>query len=416
MAFAVGAAAVVLAVVGVGILTSLPNQPIVGVPAATEAPTPAVTPTPTPDPGSSPAAQPPIPGSIWPQSSQDEVIKAQERADAGDPDYTWQVDPQLVNDPENWDEWAGHLSEPGTQIVERFLRAELGWDASLLNVYPTNGLHDDGGADGVIRGLVYSRCAPGETNPLYPNGQEGPAARGAERCAPTIDDLHYETVGIDLSQPVRRGVDGIWVVSGWRMIAPFAQADPRPIRADAEAQLEEFLQARVDGEGAEVYADGPLLYGTSTGARYDRFEIEETGGPEWPSGGLQFAIRLFADDGATVVEQTVEAGEGGTLALDPRSTTENGRPLALPFDFMDGKLTVLAPLPWRKYLEDRGQSALKYGDSGGVIQFVNDPIPEPPFKRNLAPRVSPGSWRRTPRPWPMPFDPALTSLPLPRQR
>ena len=33
---------------------------------------------------------------MWPQSSQDEVIEAQGRADAGDPDYTWQVDPSLV--------------------------------------------------------------------------------------------------------------------------------------------------------------------------------------------------------------------------------------------------------------------------------------------------------------------------------
>jgi hypothetical protein len=377
MAFAAGAAAVVLAVVGVGILTSLPNRPGLGEPALTETPTPTGAPTPTPDPNSSPAAQPSIPGSIWPQSTQDEVIKAQERADAGDVENTWQVDPQLVNDPENWDEWAGHLSGPGTQIVERFLRDELGWDAFLLNIYPTNGLQDDGGADGVIRGLVYSRCAPGETNPLYPNEQEG-AARGADRCAPTIDDLRYETVSIDLSQPARRGADGIWVVSGWRMTAPFAQADTRLVRAEAEARLEAFLQARVDGEGAEDYVNDevPLIYATTTGARYERFEIEQTGGPGWPTGGLEFAIRLFADNGATVVEQKIAAGEGGPLWLDARLTTENGRPVPLPFAFMDGKLTVLAPHPWDfGFLTDRGHAALDYNENHEErIEFVDDPI------------------------------------------
>src|SRR3990170_2268746 len=36
--------------------------------------------------------EPAISGEMWPQSTLDEVRAAQERADAGDPDYTWQVD------------------------------------------------------------------------------------------------------------------------------------------------------------------------------------------------------------------------------------------------------------------------------------------------------------------------------------
>ena len=37
-------------------------------------------------------------GGMWPQSTLEEVRAAQELADAGDPAYTWQVDPQLVED------------------------------------------------------------------------------------------------------------------------------------------------------------------------------------------------------------------------------------------------------------------------------------------------------------------------------
>ena len=369
MAFAAGAAVVVLAVVGVVFLGSLPNQPRLGGPAVT----PTVTPIPTADPRSpGPTAQPSISGSMWPQSSIEEVRQAQERADAGDPDYTWQVDPQLVGGPT--DGWDAHVIETGVQVTERFLRDELGWDAFMFN--PEQGFGDDGGIDGIIRNLVYLRCAPAEANSLYPiAGDEG--ASGAERCAPTIDDLRYETVSIDLSQPVRRGADGIWVVNRWNIATPFAQADPEVVQAEAEARLEEFLQARVDGEGAEgyVYGEVPLLYATTTGAPYESFEIERVGGPQWPRGNLEFEVRLFAEDGATVVEQKVSA-DGGAMGLDGMLTTENGRPVPQPFVFMDGKLTVLAPHPWDfGVLSDHGHTALDYDENYEErIEFVDDPL------------------------------------------
>src|SRR5688572_32826731 len=121
------------------------------------------------------------------------------------------------------------------------------------------------------------------------------------------------------------------------MTAPFAQADTRVVQAEAEAQLEAFLQARVDGDGAEGYVSDQvqLMYATTTGARYERFEIERVGGPQWPSGDLQFEIRLFAEDGATVVEQTVEAHVRG-VTLNPLLTTENGRPVPVTEMFFDG--------------------------------------------------------------------------------
>ena len=45
-------------------------------------------------------AEPTVSADMWPQSTLEEVQEAQELADAGDADYTWQVDPQLTSDEE----------------------------------------------------------------------------------------------------------------------------------------------------------------------------------------------------------------------------------------------------------------------------------------------------------------------------
>jgi hypothetical protein len=318
---------------------------------------------------------------MWPQSSLEEVREAQARADAGDPAYTWQVAPQLSSE-----EWWGYLREPGAEIVERFLREELGWDGFLFNPYAENGA-----AGGAIRGIVYLRCAPGETNPLYPIAPEGhQEAPGAERCAPTIDDLRYETVSLDLAQLDRRGPDGIWVVSRWTMTAPFTQTDPRVAEADATALLEDFLQARVEGQGAEGYVEVvgggqplgtlgvPLLYATTTGAPYERSELERVSEPRWPYGEMEFKVRLFAEGGETVVEQLISLFHfNGRLTLrhEATQTTENGQPVAVPYGFFDGEVTVSAPDPWdmspfyEVALVQNGQQ------EDGRVELVGDPLP-----------------------------------------
>ena len=94
----------------------------------------------------------------------------------------------------------------------------------------------------------YLRCAPGRTNPLYP---PGPEPEWGEGCAPTIDELNYESVSLDLAQLDRRGHDGIWVVNRWELTEPFAQVDPAVVEAQATERLEEFLAARIAGQGAE---------------------------------------------------------------------------------------------------------------------------------------------------------------------
>jgi hypothetical protein len=275
---------------------------------------------------------------MWPQTSLREVRQAQELADAGDPDYTWQVDPQLV-------EFDGVvISEPGqVEIVDRFLREVLGWEAyTVWDIGQTTERPHNIRTD-----QRYLRCAPDRTNPVYPD----------EPCAPTIDDLHYESVTVDLAQLDRQGDEGVWVVTGWELTAPFAQSDPAPLVAQATGYLEEFLAARVVGNGAEghvqVDPEGttvPLLYATSSGAPYERYEIERVDGPRWPFGGGTLRVRLFADGDATVVEQEIHWFPSGVFLLVANTTTENGEPVAVSYTSADGEVSVSAPGPWNAWL------------------------------------------------------------------
>ena len=83
-------------------------------------------------------------------------------------------------------------------FVDRFLRQHLGWDEYRFLEHEGDFDSDngDGAPDGrVHRRAVYMRCAGDQTNPLYP----------AAPCAPTIDDLRFETVSLDIVQPGELG-------------------------------------------------------------------------------------------------------------------------------------------------------------------------------------------------------------------
>ena len=285
---------------------------------------------------------------MWPQSNLEEVQEAQELADAGDPDSTWQLGTQLTLD----DPWA-HVGE--LELVDRFLREVLGWEAYLFN--GVESVDDDGWVDGVLTDQRFLRCVPGRTNPLYP---PQPDSLLGESCAPTIDDLNYESVSLDLAQLDRQGPDGIWVVSRWGMTAPFAQADPAVVEEEAAERLEEFLAARIAGQGAEgyvqVYSDNfgedlgldvPLLYATTSGAPYERYEIERVDRPQWPDGDMTFLVRLFTDGGATVVEHQISwEAWWREFWLSVGATTENGQPVTVSYTSSDGEVAVSAPSTW----------------------------------------------------------------------
>jgi hypothetical protein len=307
---------------------------------------------PSPDPTAT------ISDSSWPQTNLEAVQEAQRLADAEDPTYTWQVDAHLAGDDEAL--VTERLNSGQVELVDRFLREVLGWEAYQHNAFV------DGAGD-ALTGQQFLRCAPGRTNPLYPP-QPDSRNRG-ESCAPTLDELTYESVSLDLAQPDRQGPGGIWVVARWHPTT-FAQADPAVAEAQATERLEEFLAARIAGRGAErrvdVYTDWvvrevPLLYATTSGARYERYEFERLEGPRWPFGGdITFSTRLFADDG-TVVEQQIEshwdAGrsvgiEGGLGMSSP--TTENGQPVPMLHAQFDGEVTYSSP----------NRSSWQIGDDG----------------------------------------------------
>jgi hypothetical protein len=346
---AVATAAIIL-VVGVVALGVYLNRPNVAV-------------NPSPTPSASPST--PASGGMWPQTTMEEIRQAQLRADAGDPDYTWQVDPLLEqHNDEGGRSWM-RLVEGQPEIADRFLREVLGWDEYMVNVYAGRADGNEA-ADGVYSDIGYLRCAPGEANRL----EQG------DTCKPTLDDLHYETVSIDLAQLDQRGPDGIWIVNGWRMSAPYA-----PV-TEVSALVENFLQARIDGHGAEalVYSsaeatDLPLLYATTTGSRYERYEIELVRGPRWAAGYMDFDVRLFADGGQTVVEQ-----EMGWVYWSPEvptlwaaRTTENGQPVTVRYGFLDGKATAFAEYPWERSC---GQDCLAWwsGSGAGYISMTAGPV------------------------------------------
>jgi hypothetical protein len=319
-------------------------------------------------PASDPTPAPQTSGTMWPQSSLEEAREAQRLADAGDPRYTWQVFPESASDPRM------------LEFFTRFLQEELGWEEFDLSVFP--GLYA-GVAPDLPWEMLAVRCAPGQTNPLYPDDPEG---RG---CAPTIDEYRYETVYVNAEPPVRPDdPSAIWVVSRWAMlrpsdVAPNYHADSGPVvrrqvqqvvppsDAEATALVEAFLQARVDGEGAEEYlspaaSEIPLLYATTSGDPYERSEFELVQGPVWPGGWREFTVRLFATGASTVVEQPflVERDEDGRPVLvygtlDPFEglfgmgdvlTRENGGGLVEPYEFLDGEVTFDAAWPWDWYV------------------------------------------------------------------
>ncbi len=309
-------------------------------------------------------------GGMWPQSTLAEVRAAQELADAGDPDYTWQLDEVLATEPKPW----------AAEIFPRFIREELGW-AEFVSGESISAGFTGGDGEGSYGGIVFIRCAPGQTNPLSPLFEDAPSSiRG---CAPTIDQLTYETVSFAVNQPDRRGPSGIWVLQGWKLLETSANPitlweilEPQnfgeyqveqvipPSDADVTALLQAFLQARVDGEGAEQYLlrepeqswaqdrEVQLLYATTSGAQYVRSEIRRLTGPVWPNGSMEYVVQLVAADG-TVVEQYfhVVRHDGqlrlvyGFASVDV-PTTENGQPVAIPYSLLDGEVTLAADPPW----------------------------------------------------------------------
>ena len=381
---ALGAAAVVMATV-----LALTVMPLLG-PGGTPAPSPSAT--------ASPSASPGLSTRMWPQTTLAEVHRAQELADAGDPAYTWQLGVDGAQVGQNHPcagSSAGCWRQAGGGIFRRFLEEELGWEEFFwVEAFAHRGY---GAGD-----VIFVRCAPGGANPSYPDDPDG--------CGPTIDELRYETVRIHVAQPERQDGSGIWVVTEWELIEPAEQIAP-PTDAEIAASLGAFLQARIDGNGAECFADFaefdeladerlrkeiPLLYGTSAGASYVRSEFEIVDGPVWPEARMRLAVRLFTRNDETVVRQlfSLERNEADRLRLvydfRPRiaadqvpATTENGKGVPVEYGFLDGIVTYRAAHPLEPSM-DGYRAADRLAIDGllpnddaprRVITFLADPRP-----------------------------------------
>jgi hypothetical protein len=303
-------------------------------------------PPPEPSPTSDPSPTPiQTSGGMWPQASLAEVRQAQALADAGEPSVMWQVTGVIEL------QLAQHHPKDAP-IFLRFLEDRLGWENYR---WDEAFAHPDGLVDGDV---VYVRCADGKAVDRY--RIPDPRLRG---CAPTSDDGRHETVKINIAQLDRKGPGGIWVVTNWEITEPATEAGA-PSDAELQASLGAFLQARIDGEGAEAFVDVseyaflaedwveptvPLLYATSSGKPYERSAYDVVDGPAWPTGTMQVEARLFADGDKTVVEQRflLERDETGLLRVVYRFEpgTEDGRSVRVTYGFLDGVVTYRTDLP-----------------------------------------------------------------------
>ena len=161
------------------------------------------------------------------------------------------------------------------------------------------------------------------------------------------------------------------------------QAAPAPDAEDA-AVLEAFLDARVAGEGAEQYMARdlerifpvPLLYATSDGSAYERFEIE---GVQDAMGGATYNVRLFTK-GGTVVQQGFDVSHGfgaqdGQLVVGHIGPTlENGRAVLLPFSIPDGRVSYGVSSMWREEWVDDAVGAFRHQFLDAAIVIAPEPL------------------------------------------
>jgi hypothetical protein len=268
----VAAAAVLAVLVVVGLFaSSLPEAPVTG----------------------------PIPDGwrgLWPQTSSEDAMEAQSLADVGHPDYAWQAPGRDLS---------GDYPSRMDAISVRFVQEMLGWRGGhVISSGPSEDVEQDWEAAAHVGYVI--RCGEG-VNPLYPDDPVG------AECPPTINATRYEVVRVTAEQLVRRGRDGIWLVTGWvdaTGIEGGTQAVP-PAEDEVRQLMLEFLEARLSGSGAEGFVgflgdwNDPVeldFYATRAGSPFEEYEITSVSGPEWPSGTFSVTVRLTARDGTKVEE------------------------------------------------------------------------------------------------------------------
>ena len=260
---------------------------------------------------------------LWPQSTLDEVRRGTGARGCRRPRLHVAGRPALVDGAKPW----------GAEILDRFVRDELGWEEFKTG----NGYAS---AEGLYTELVIIRCAPGQTNPLYPDDPEGRGLCADDQRLPVRDcDARIGTARAPRSFR-HLGGDQMGNAAAPRADLPCSTTLPRfhaggstsklprrPTRkqqrlwrrssrpeslAKAPSSTCSPSQKRSPFDNEEV----PLLYGTTGSAPYERYETDRV---EWPGVAVrldEFRTRLFATD-ETVVEQSfaVIRQEDGHLGL-----------------------------------------------------------------------------------------------------
>ena len=329
---------VAVASFAIALYAGRPSGNIAG-PISTEAPLV----TPSPSASAIPAMSASPPGYMWPQST----LEVQAQVAEPGPRYAWQVARDL-----NEAELSQHHPGDATDLppVPRG-GARLGGSSSMAITFP-------------VRTMSISTRATSCTSAAHRAKrtrctQPTPKARG---CAPTIDELRYETVKITVAQPDRQGAYGIWVVTGWEMIGPAVQADPRVDEAEASALVEDFLQARIGGDGAEELADFADGCPTSGSTGRSRSCTPRAPGPltsdrsssSWKarrghvagcSSTSGCSPRTTRPWWSSASRCTAIAGRQRIVYDLEGATTENGKAVPVEYSLLDGEVTYRAAAP-----------------------------------------------------------------------
>jgi hypothetical protein len=203
------------------------------------------------------------------------------------------------------------------------------------------------------------------------------------------------------------------------------QPAPPPDAEDA-ALLQTFLAARVAGQGAEQHVGRhlqrddrmPLLYANTSGAAYERFEIERV---QDEDRGARYTVRLFTA-GGTMVEQGlgvfdgVGDQDGQRVVAYSGPTLEDGRAVLLPFDLHDGEVRFGVSSTWDVEWVDDAVGSFRHrfltgaGSQGSAIVIAAEPLsvgaacinrPAPADAKALARNIVSGSGHEVSDPVPV---------------
>ena len=280
--------------------------------------------------------------------------QAQELADAGDPRYTWQVDPPLAGP--TYVEAPSRGLEDLRPIPPR--RSSVGKSAGGMRRSPIpEGSRPAGRA---VTGSLSGPRRAGRTPPIRATRRSSDARR-------RLDELPYETVNFIVTQLGRHGPSGIWVVTGADMCRagiaaggapPLRRRDPlRSFRRSSsrgltvrEPRIDDYPLATLLSHDQEV----PILYATSGGSPYQRYResIALQGPVAALPAGSESEDHLFAetpDRGradlrrrpARRMDASVEwffSGRHPPTWMSSR-LPRPGSPLPVPYRFLDGEVT-----------------------------------------------------------------------------